>query len=322
MKEVDSMVPVMEEAETSRVEATQSLRALEGRELDGGSHMNFELEPILDGPQTNHTANGPAKDKEQDMDTPALNGVASPTITQSLQDDRRTEDVIVERRIAARLEDHKRDGENAWVGPKINSTANQSKREATIPESDSSSLSAPPGFEMFLRENEKKEEARVIRKVVRTRNAPYMWRSNRRASTKLKEYVVEKARRTSKKRAKKGKGNRNKGKNNIDNLAGLNGEEDEIEDWEDDIDETWQVAYKSGVAAESEQSTKKYLLEMAATSKDNCAEGSTKKTRCRKRNCNFEETKAKEFKEFEVKLIGDNIAFDWSGCQRSTAAVV
>ncbi|MED6204606.1 hypothetical protein PIB30_010460 [Stylosanthes scabra] len=165
----------------------------------------------------------------------------SPTRTRSLEDDRRTEQVIREWNeslfqkpnspIGPRDVDADDNNEDSVdqlkeIGPEVES------RGSLDGDSDSTSFSAPPGFERPLH-------------------------SHRRTSLRLRDRIKENARKQ--KEINKRKSATIEEIRGEDKIKSWQNTEDEIENSEEEVENTWWIGAKTGISGEYEDRAKKYL---------------------------------------------------------------
>ncbi|MED6208833.1 hypothetical protein PIB30_048864 [Stylosanthes scabra] len=177
----------------------------------------------------------------------------SPTKTVTLEDDRRTEEVIQE------WEDSCFHLLVRNVGPSGEMEDNAEEHSLGLNhDTSSSSLSAPPGFE-HGRETSSSNMKNIPERVRgRSRERKRgKKKQSRKMSLKLIDQVKERARRKKEEHKKK------IGKQKQARVTEIEGDaresEEEIEATESDEEDTWWVGTRSGLRAESEEGAKKYL---------------------------------------------------------------
>ncbi|MED6114469.1 hypothetical protein PIB30_080467 [Stylosanthes scabra] len=213
-----------------------------------------------------------------------LHSPNSPTRTKSLEDDRRTEQVIREWNesiyqipggLVGPIDDTtERSKEDMVVGPDKGKGIQQSGDSMQM------SLSAPPGFENSLPpkkvlstiENSYEPE-RDKRRKTRSKSS-----SGKRTSLRLRDRIKEKAR-------KQKETSRKKQATIVEireeeELGLWQSADEEIEDTEEEIEDTWWVGAKTGICEEYEDRAKKYLR---STAKEKSEVGDKRKEKGKRR---------------------------------------
>ncbi|MED6148596.1 hypothetical protein PIB30_054567 [Stylosanthes scabra] len=215
----------MEEAETSRVRETQQATPEVGDEELGVQGVNGPAPNVSCGPE-GETYIG-----------------ESPIRTVMLEDDRRTKDVIQEWEDSRfHLPERNCGSEELLEAQNVDHNLNRSI------ETGSSTASAPPSFEYARVLTNGSDNNNLERERGRSRERKRgKRRQTRKKSLKLIEQVKEKARRK--------KDGRRRKKEDDEEW----GSQEEIEATESDKENTWWVGTKTGLRAEAEDTTKKYL---------------------------------------------------------------
>ncbi|MED6108754.1 hypothetical protein PIB30_027164 [Stylosanthes scabra] len=224
-----------EEEEESRVEETQRTQSARDEESKiGPGELGRELDNLV-----NMVAN-------------------SPTKTNTLEDDRRTDEKLVDQEAPFPEDD---------VGP-ITETNNPSSEEGVnsvdnkqvqSEESNSESISIPPGFECVLPQSDTERGDLRDQERGRKRLKHDRGKQTRKKSLKLCDQLKENARKQKDTRREKRKTQieiREDGKATTELADG----DDEIEDSQLEADKTWCVGRRAGLGEVNEDRVKKYLL--------------------------------------------------------------
>ncbi|MED6193071.1 hypothetical protein PIB30_015504 [Stylosanthes scabra] len=208
----------------------------------------------------------------------------SPTRTVSLEDDRRTDQVIREwnetifqkpgETFGPLDETSTRNEEDRVIGPDKGEGVQQSS------ESEPTSLSVPPGFENVLLPQKVLSTAENANEPERSRRRKLRSKSStgKRTSIRLRDIIKEKARKQKESSRKK--------KATIEEIReeeklGLwQSSNDEIEDTSDEIEGTWWVGAKTGICEEYENRAKEYLRSEA---RGRSEEGNNRKEKGKRR---------------------------------------
>ncbi|MED6179443.1 hypothetical protein PIB30_001207 [Stylosanthes scabra] len=251
MRQNDAVVVVetmAEETEKSRVGETETVQEVGEDGIEKMSSHKCPESPVID-------ECGPLAPGQEDSRIGAngecpING-ASQTRTRSIEDDRRTDDVIREKINAIGLVVGNKDGESGHE-EEVDMVAQTQLGLNADPTNDPNWSSIPPGFEGFENERDTLQDGESDTqqngegvRVIAIQGGNDNGKSNRprrKCCPKLKGILVEKARRPPKKFSLK---------------------EDEIEDDDDVIDWIWEAGYGAGLVAEDIFITKKFLEDRA-----------------------------------------------------------
>ncbi|MED6191873.1 hypothetical protein PIB30_004951 [Stylosanthes scabra] len=226
----------------------------------------------------------------------------SPTKTKSLEDDRRIDQVL--REWDEKLYQRADDG-----GPELGmnnsdclNVVNQLELDEAQKHTEqrSSSLSAPLGFEDSLcqavRDSECRSEDGEKRQRAKQRG------KQPRRTLKFSDRIKDRARKQ--KESSKGKKTLNNRIKEDEKIGFWRSTEDESEDSEDEIEDTWAVGIRLGLDTDVEDKAKKYLKTKAEEITDQMGN----------KGCARQTARGKKGEEeFEVRRMWGNIDFQWEG---------
>ncbi|MED6132390.1 hypothetical protein PIB30_018592 [Stylosanthes scabra] len=201
---------------------------------------------------------------------------ANPARTKTIDDDRRTEDVIREMEISSGPIHGKQNGVYAREV-----VLGLSPPETNLKGSECTMMSAPPGFEDFvLTQKAKRENKSGVNRG--RKKSGQRGRSTRKTTLKLKERITGRQKGAQQKGRK---GRKRKDVVRIEDIEGGNQDDldDEIEDLEEEADHTWRVGSESGIAARSETEASHFLKNKLEEATKNINSGMKKRGRGRKK---------------------------------------
>ncbi|MED6188354.1 hypothetical protein PIB30_085154 [Stylosanthes scabra] len=238
-------------AERSWVDESQTTREnREGQSIEG-AHTN---KPIGDGKNVNEWA--------------------SPSKTKTWEDDRRTEEVINERKMA-HDPTHENQGDSKMGKKDTNMDPSEIMVNGGDRESELESQSVPPGFEPTFQitqsgfddwEHIKETQEEGVSGGEKSAKRKKARRGRQGAATSLK--LKDRIQGRSKGTKKKGKGKKDREINRIEDFEWVGArddaaetEEDDIEDVEEETDRAWWMGVESGLVAQDAMRASKYLAD-------------------------------------------------------------